>query len=275
MDNDTAHIYFGYAKQWAVEMPSLLDISTASAKAYASRRLTEVLRRTVRKELSALRMFIRWCVEHRHIRDEVFVPVPSREKRGVRVSHDRKKGGKLLTREEVELLLKALPVLSSRKSRGTETKFLVRDYFIALYETGLRPATIQKLSHPRHFKNLGAPSLWIEEAIDKCDDERIVPLSERARNALSRAVIWAGEGRLLFGKHDCRKLLEKACKVCHLEGVTEYDFKHSRITHLQDAGAPITGIMSLVGHTQASTTDKYTKRSTKAAQAALEAGEKT
>ena len=64
---------------------------------------------------------------------------------------------------EVLATLEQLPVWSSETHPD---RFPVRAYFRVLWETGLRPVTIQRLRTPDHFKR-GSRSLRITNAADK------------------------------------------------------------------------------------------------------------
>lgn len=260
--DDTAAIYGGYARQWADFFETLEQVTTERARQYAYMRADKVLRKTIRKELSALRMFLKWC----HFSDRLpvvpLIPLPDPEIRGVRVNPERKRTGRLLTVEEVPRLLAVLPEKGKRGGRP-------QDFFTLLYELPLRPVTIGRLELGRHWSK-GGRTVWVEETIDKIRYERHVPLTKKARQALARASLGLPEGAIIFGHHDWRKTLSKAARKAKIKGsVTDYDLRHSRATHLAESGANMPGLSFILGHLQITTTNRYVKPSEAAARAAL------
>src|SRR5690349_4346578 len=62
LDEETRATYEGYSSaHWIPFFGNLSGITTETCEDYLARRLTVVKARTVRKELSALRGFLRWC----------------------------------------------------------------------------------------------------------------------------------------------------------------------------------------------------------------------
>lgn len=150
--------------------------------------------------------------------------------------------------------------------------FPIRAKFEIAYETSLRPATLSALT----WGAWTGSELLISEANDKNRMARAVPLSKRAVEVLE-GLAKARGGRpkadtLIFGEHDYRSAFKLAARLAGISAkLAPYDFRHARQTHLVDAGAPLTGVMYLAGHTQLSTTSRYTKPTERAARAALEA----
>ncbi len=114
---------------------------------------------------------------------------------------------------------------------------------------------------PRLRRNYrpGARVLTITDEIDKNRFGRELPLSDEARKAPDSVCPAAG---VIFGKHDYRTPLRAAAKAAGIEAhradrATPYDFRHSRLTHLGQVSSNLSGIMSLAGHRQPSTTAKY------------------
>jgi site-specific recombinase XerD len=80
----------------------------------------------------------------------------------------------------------------------------------------------------------------------KGSKERIVPLSGPARDALER-------------RRDVARLLDDACERVGLaSGTHPHALRHSFATHLMDNGADTRAIQELLGHSDASTTQRYT-----------------
>jgi integrase len=130
-------------------------------------------------------------------------------------------------------LLAALPEQSERTHGGKH--FPVRSRFVFAYETALRPATLDLL----RWEDVTVAGLHIRAEVDKNRWQRVVPLSERARAALS--AIGSGKaGQLIFGRHDYRTAFGAAAKAALGEArgatVSPYDLKHARVTAWLDEG---------------------------------------
>lgn len=107
----------------------------------------------------------------------------------------------------------------------------------------------------------------------KGSKERIVPLSGPARDALARwrrvrrevatdssggTMFLTARGRAL-SRRDVARLLDDACERVGLaSGTHPHALRHSFATHLMDNGADTRAIQELLGHSDASTTQRYT-----------------
>lgn len=229
---------------------------------YIAHRIQRVTRVTLRKELSALRQFRDW-LGTRGIEIAEVPRLPKHGHAGVRAPNARKPKATIITPKEAKRILAAMPLRSRR------TGAWVRPLFAVLWETGLRPVTILRLEAPRHFAK-GARRLFVSRDIDKEGFERWIPLSAAAREALDR--VCPEEGRL-FGADEksLRFSLAAALREAGLEGrgIGVYDFKHSRITHDVNSGAPLAGVAHLVGHRHVSTTALYVTTGEDAARAVI------
>lgn len=234
----------------------------ASYSDYMRDRISRVTRTTLRKELSCLRMFIAWCGQ----RDVHLPPVPPLPKAGhpgTRSKRARKRKATIIEPAEAKRILVAMP------ERSRRTGCFVRPLFSLLWETGLRPTTVLKLSAPLNYRK-AAKTLFINREIDKEGYERHVPLSAAARKALDRVVPKKG---LLFdaAEGSLRDSLVAAVKAAGLVArrIGVYDFKHSRISIAANSGAPLAGVAFLVGHKHVSTTALYVQAGEHAARKAL------
>jgi integrase len=232
---------------------------------YIRKRIKEVTRSTLRKELSALRMFCAWCVEQGV---SGLPPIPSLPKAGhpgTRAPNARRRTGNALTPAEIAELLLAMP------ERSRRTGDFVRPFFQILWETGLRPySTVAKLEAPLHYRR-GQDTLFISREIDKSRYERRIPLTDAAREALDR--VCPESGPLFPGNPDnMRDALLSALRATGIDKpFSIYDIRHSRISHLANSGAALAGVAFLVGHKHVSTTALYVHASMAAAESALEA----
>jgi len=253
-----------------------LDRVTGTAD-YSKARLKVVKRSTVTKEISTLRRFMTWAAapEHKYITAVPALPYPGKDMPGT-PDKERKHKTKAvpLSRREAMAILREMPEVSERARRGPH-RHSVRDFFIVLWETGLRPVTVEKIEAPTHYRR-GTPEIKITETIDKVAYERDIDVTPIAQAALDR---WAKDIGPVFGAHDLRVPFRKACRAAAAKGklekwkaeeATPYDFRHGRITDLLDQKkATLVGVAFLVGHKHITTTNKYTHPERRQAREAL------
>jgi len=263
-------------KHWPAHYSTLADMCSRMARErYRTARLKVATAKTVKKETWSQDKFLRWC-EERELIPEEMLPRRLRWNKGTlgtRTGRQREHA-RQLTEVDVVTFLGELPAWREVGGRAVKKKpFPVRDRYLFGYETGFRPATLDGLV----WADWVDPSaLRVRDEVDKIRFGRIVPLSVPAKNALLRVQFESRERGLptgpqdaIFGKHRSGKTIAKAAKAAGLDGVAPYDLRHARATHLADAGAPITGIGYLVGHRQATTTNRYLHQSERAARLAL------
>ena len=137
-----------------------------------------------------------------------------------------------------------------------------------LYGSGLRVSELCGLT--LQSTERGGATLRV---LGKGSKERLVPVSGPARKALARwervraGVANEKSGNALFltargGKvtrRDVARLLDDACERVGLDsGTHPHALRHSFATHLMDNGADTRAIQELLGHSDASTTQRYT-----------------
>lgn len=239
----------------------------AAIDAYARERIRKVLRKTLHKELGALRGFLRWCKMEGFIDSLPAWPELPRTAKGKRAGKQRAKANEL-SEDDVVSAIMSMPEMSARISKSSRHRFVVRPRFVVAYETGLRPATLDTLSIPEHWRP-GSDVLVIADEHDKARFGRKLSLTPTAQNALERTCellgITAGP---IFGRHDYRTYLARA----GIAKLAAYDFRHARATHMLDRGASLSGVAYNHGHTQTTTTSKYTHPTRRAGDAALKVG---
>lgn len=256
----TRKTYEEYAGPWIARG---LRLEAAALSAYVRTRLRQVLAKTLRSELSALRSLARWMVETGLLDDvPAFPDVPSAAT-GTPCKVRRRTKAPELSPAEVRRVLAKLPERSGRAG------FVVRDFYQLAYETGLRPSTLERLSVPENWAP-GSKVLRITVDVDKEGMDRDVPLTPAALRILSAHAPASG---LIFGVHRRYRFVHEAARkvlpASKAAVLTGQHFRSARTTHLLDAGAPLTGVQWLVGHKHASTTDKYVRPSMRAAKEAL------
>lgn len=269
LDETTRKQYAIYARaHWQPFFGTLREITEATGEAYWRRRLERVRRRTVTKELSALRGFLAWCAKSGRIVCAPTITTPPRRAHGTRDTSRARKGAPVdLELHEVRALLDALPERSPGGPRGPA--FVVRARFVVAWETALRPATLAGLVAPFDYAR-GRETLRIRDEIDKARFGREVPLTSRARAALDSVCPRNG---LIFGEHDCRPYLRAAARASLVpskaDALSPYDLRHARLTFLAERTKNLLGLAWLAGHRHLSTTSRYTHASLRAARAVL------
>jgi integrase len=259
LDPETVATYKNYAKSLFIPYFRTLDgITRGSVAAYTIARMRRVLRSTVKKERSALRKFCEWCAEEPRSLGTApeFPPMPHGT--GVR-SGKQRSAPVACTPEQVAAFLLALP---ERSRRG----LAVRARYVVMYETSLRPETLDVIAVPADYRK-GASDLRIDGEDDKARYARMLPLSELAGAALDS--VCPERGRI-FGRHDFRAYVKAAAKAVGLPPeFSDYDLRHARAQHLVDAGVPLTAVQFLLGHVQLSTTNRYVRADRKGAERAV------
>jgi site-specific recombinase XerD len=220
-------------------------ITKESAQDYARERLTTTTRATVRKELSALRIFTSWAGL------DVEIPgLPKYGHPGKRHPHARKEMATIVRAKDMDKILAKMP---DRAPRGGHW---VRPFFRLLWETALRPSTLFRLQAGKHYRK-GDRELFITRDIDKGHAERRIPLSLPSRKALDQCVPEVGS---IFATFSLREPLLRACEASQVKvpSLAPYDLKSSRLTAWANTpGIPLPGVQYLAGHASLATTAKY------------------
>lgn len=259
-----------YARtHWLPHFEALHHLTEGGALDYMRARLLVVRGSTVRKELSALRNFVRWLVETGALAHEVRIPGVPKRAIGVAFEKRRRAAPVEMSPEESEALIAALPTWSnSRKlkdDQGNSKQFPIRARFLVGYETGLRPSTLDALEAGVHYRK-GSSTILVTPEIDKNRWARELPLSARAREALDAVCPKRG---LIFGKHDYREHLAEAAAVSlppeRAEVFAGAHLRSAFITHRLEASGNLPGVQYLAGHKLATTTARYVKPSLRAA----------
>lgn len=273
----TLRVYGGHWCEWA---ESLADARTPlerlvaddGPRAYALHRLSRVLRKTVRKELTALRAWLEWCEARGYLASLPPRPALPRGETGVRSGPQRARPVRI-TPDEARAILAALPEWSSDGARGEP--FRVRAFFAFAWETGLRPSTIERLEVPANWSR-GARELVLRDADDKARFGRELPLSAEAVAILEAVALKAGA---IFGRHDRRRWIKAAGRAVlsgeRAKRFAAYDLRHGRIADMLAASSDLAATAYLAGHRQLTTTNAYLEGSLRGARrlvAALDSG---
>lgn len=137
-----------------------------------------------------------------------------------------------------------------------------------LYGSGLRASEVCDL----RIGSLSSDGSSLT-VVGKGSKERMVPLSEPARDAIGawlavrHEVAGGSSGDGLFlgarggslGRREVARILDDACERVGVPGGSHpHALRHSFATHLMDNGADTRSIQELLGHSDASTTQRYT-----------------
>ena len=274
LSRETAVNYAMYVTAHFLPFFTALErVTSAECSNYVRARLRHVQRKTVLKELSALRRFIAWCAEQNYLAENE-VPVvksPPVRSTGTPDNARRKVGGWVhLTAQEADAIIAQLPELSRHKRPA-------RAYYRVLWETGLRPQTVCSIRAPDDYFR-GATVLRIRSEADKSRWGRDVPLTAQAIEALNAVCPKQGYlfPRMPSGNPACyRMLLRRAAREAGLSEaraarISDYDFRHGRTTQLVEETGNILGAGFLVGHRNATTTNVYLHARSNMAKAVLD-----
>lgn len=216
----------------------------------------ELTSTTVNKNLSAVKSFYKY-LQLRGLIDNN----PTRYLRGPKREHTLPS---FLTQAQVEEALETI-------STDPEDFLAVRNRLIieTIYQTGLRRAEVASLETQQ--VDLAAMSLRV---VGKGRKERIVPfgeaLKEQMKGYLTLRERKVGQSRYFFVTLKCRPLsgadvyqvVHKALDVVPgLPRRGAHTLRHSFATEMLNAGAPITSIKELLGHSNLETTTRYTHTS--------------
>lgn len=255
--------YEDFAGRWLVGIKSWDEHTIAG---YIRKRLRESRRKTVATEISGMRGLLRWLGESGEF-DLPALPRVPKSALGVQSKQRTRVAAPELTKAEVNGVLRRLP---EKSAKG----WWVRPRCELLYETGLRPSTIDALSVPEHWQR-GSTELRIVTDIDKEGFARDLPLTPRAIAILKHCAPKKG---VIFGKHKYYRYIRKAADEAVERRAlspgkaaifTGQHWRSARLTHLLDAGASLTGTAYVAGHTRVSTTARYARPSKREAVKAL------
>ncbi len=255
----TRGLFEKYTVYWLREWRLTSQLTEPAIAAYFRRRLREVTRKTANNEASALRQFLAWLVERGDLSDAPPVPTAPKGLNGKTYSVRRRVRAPDLSTAEVEALIAKLPERSNREG------WPIRARFEVMWETTLRPATLDALSVPEHWAP-GETVLRIPAAIDKEGHNRDVPLTPRAVAALESV---APEAGLIFGVHRFDPYVRDAASTVLPDSkaaiLTGQHIRSAAITRWLERSNNLPGVMHLAGHRNAATTSRYTRPTFRAA----------
>lgn len=236
----------------------------AGPSQFATDRLGEVLRGTVSGEMSNLYAFFDWAVREKHFASAPPRPKLPRGAQGKRTGPQRAQPVDI-TEEDAMAMFAVMPEFTAKggahtgRGAGSKGAIRVRDVFRLSWELALRPGIAQKISVPRHYVR-GQDYVWITRDIDKIGLERRIPLTEVAREILDRC---APESGPIFGVHSLTYQIKRAAMLVlpaeKARQFARYDFRHGQAVHVYGLTGDLAGLQNMLGHTQATTTNRYVR----------------
>jgi integrase/recombinase XerC len=248
--------------------PALTGVDHLAVRAYlAFLHARGVSRATVARKLASLRSFYRHLVEQETITRNPAAQV-STPKLDKRLPHP-------MSEDEVQFLLDSAFGKSARDARD-------RSILETLYATGIRVGELVRADLGDF--NLGeASGDGMLRVFGKGRKERMVPVGTKAVSALRGyfemraelapvkggrgsdrdAVFLNARGGRLTDRSVRRILDERLRRAAALSKVSPHTLRHSFATHMLNAGADLRSIQELMGHASLSTTQKYTKVTTR------------
>jgi integrase len=141
-----------------------------------------------------------------------------------------------------------------------------RGLFLAALETGIRSADLRALVRANIYLEEG----WIRFTQQKTGKEVIIPISDECRLALSRAFasrtltaddpVFVTETGLPYGQSTMRRYFKIAKRIAGItRRVRFHDLRHTFGCDLATAGLPLRFIGKVMGHTNATTTERYAR----------------
>lgn len=242
----TPDTYTVYAGHWIRHFGTIGNVTTASIGKYDNQRLARVQRSTLNKERFTLGIFLRWCKTEGKIQEVPEFPEINKKATGTPHKQGRAIPGEPPNEEQVEAIL-------------ADMKGQAKRFHEALYETALRPISTLRRLRPADLTPFG---LHIRKECDKNRKPRTIPVSDRARRALTEGLPFTEDHSDAFYAA-CKRVFGDDCPW------TPYDLKHSRITRWLDEGRPIGGISELTGVSIATITKRYAHATRRAAELVL------
>ncbi len=250
----------------AAHRKTFLSCSRQDLEAFfASRAASGLAANSAARKLSCLKRFTKFLLAEGRLSDD-----PARLIDGVKA---RRSLPMTLSIAEVDLLLNAAHEAASSASEGGRRRALRLACLLELlYGTGLRVSELVSL--PRHTLRGDRMMLTVK---GKGGRERILPLNQKARDALDRYLetsqpelpLPGAEPKWLFpswgeGGHFTRQKFARDLKALGArigideERLSPHVLRHAFASHLLDRGVDLRVLQTLLGHADISTTQIYT-----------------
>jgi len=247
-------------KSYSLDVKNLLETVTREKLNLTHENITSIFRqyycdlnaKSLQRKISALRSFEEFLGQEKGIQLNLFKDFPS--------PRSTKKLPTFLTVLQMEEFL--------IRKNDSPIEYRNQAIFELLYSSGLRVSEICKLKFDDIYLNEG-----FLKVMGKGKKERIIPMGKVAILALKKYLpvrdIWIKRSKsniLFVGKQGSgltSRTLQRLVKV-RISGsilpqsTTPHSLRHSFATHLLSRGADLRSIQKMLGHSQLTTTEKYT-----------------
>lgn len=216
---------------------------------------SELAASTIARKASTLRQYFGFAVDEGWREDDPSGALPKPQ--------NRRPLPKILSHKQVETLFERAEIEAESGKPAAVRQLALLEL---LYGSGLRASELVAL--PLSAVPRDAPMLTV---MGKGGQARMVPVSERAREALARWITIRPDdppSRFLFpsrgGKHLTRirlyQLLKELAVRADLDpsGISPHVLRHAFATHLLEGGADLRVLQTLLGHADIATTQIYT-----------------
>lgn len=250
--NSFADFYSNHLGQM-IDIKDLEAFSLADFRSWLSFRFDKYDANSTKRAVSALKNFLKYLYRNKLITNEIFhiMKAPKAKKTLPRA----------ISEENIEYLF------ANMKENYKHEWIYLRDIalFRLLYITGMRISEALSIK----LKDLDDEILIIT---GKGQKQRVVPLLAQTREEISKylkALPYSLEGenhifRSLTNKKLSDRLVRKTLQSLREfyilpKNITPHAFRHSFATELLSHGADLRSVQELLGHSQLSSTEKYTK----------------
>ncbi|MEK9772356.1 MAG: site-specific tyrosine recombinase/integron integrase [Opitutae bacterium] len=237
---------------------SILLTDKEIARSYLIEVQSNLSRKTLANQVSALRSFFQFCQVRGWTKSNPF--------KNLSLPKPEKTLPKFLTEAQAKLLMESP---SQVHLHAKEADFLAtRDRIILelLYGAGLRVSEVVALNH-EHID----PHRMTVRVKGKGNKERVCPIVARtaetliefrkrhSRDASLSSPLFTNQAGKRLSTRWIQMLLKKCLKTADLpKDFTPHKLRHSFATHLLDNGADLRTVQELLGHSSLSTTQVYT-----------------
>lgn len=238
---------------------SLLDVERETVNAYLDQLKRDGLSASSSaRRLSAIRQFHKFlCADAMRGDDPTRIVASPKSRRAL---------PKVLSIAEVDRLLTTAETMANAKARPQQQASALRLYVLLelLYATGLRVSELVSLRRSAVMRDAGFLTV-----MGKGSKERVVPVNDRARDAIKAYVKTLEPGVFLFPAAGAEGYLSRQVFARDLKDlaiqtgispsrVAPHVLRHAFASHLLAGGADLRVVQMLLGHADISTTQIYT-----------------
>lgn len=248
-----------YAGYIAGRQLTLLTVERETVNAYLDRlRIDGLSASSAARRLSAIRQFHRFlCADAMRSDDPTRIVASPKSRRAL---------PKVLSIAEVDRLLVTAEAEANAEATTEKQAGSLRLYVLLelLYATGLRVSELVSLRRSAVMRDTSYLTVR-----GKGNKERVVPLNDRARDAIKTYVVTLEPGVFLFPASGAEGYLSRQVFGRDLKGlaaragislarVAPHVLRHAFASHLLAGGADLRVVQMLLGHADISTTQIYT-----------------